>query len=110
MSDICLQCGRCCYHCSVSEDKLVRTDVPCKYLNTVSHLCEKYLDRFWLDVVCLTIQEATRQRVLPSDCPYVADVADYAGPEERATIAVEEDGDEEPVVDKPSGSCHDSDH
>lgn len=82
VEDICLQCGRCCYHCSVSEDKLVRTDVPCKYLNTVSHLCEKYLDRFWLDVVCLTIQEATRQRVLPSDCPYVADVADYEGPEE----------------------------
>ena len=83
MPDKCLKCGRCCYQGTVVQGRLVKSRVPCKYLNTVTYLCESYLDRFWLkDVRCLTIPEAIWERSLPGDCPYVAGRADYKPPEE----------------------------
>jgi len=80
--DKCRKCGRCCYFMTVIDGQLVRTNVPCPYLDAETHLCTIFKDRFWVNPRCLTLSQAIAQRVLPADCPYVADLDWYKPPME----------------------------
>lgn len=80
--DKCRKCGGCCYFMTVIGEELVRTTQPCPYLDLETRLCTVYQDRFWRNGHCLTVSEAIGRRVLPADCPYVADMEGYKPPME----------------------------
>jgi hypothetical protein len=79
-NDICLKCGRCCYEKLITDDDIVITSVPCKYLDEKTKLCTIYNERHTLHPNCLSVQAAIERRAFPADCPYVKNIKDYKAP------------------------------
>ncbi|WP_321391712.1 YkgJ family cysteine cluster protein [uncultured Desulfuromusa sp.] len=70
--DICERCGRCCYEKYEYRGKIFYSDTPCKYLDTKTHLCRIYHQRFKLNPECVCLSpELVKTGILPEDCPYV---------------------------------------
>lgn len=76
----CKKCGRCCYRKMIINNVIVFTNSYCKYYNPDTKLCKDYNNRFNLGVSCLCIDEAIKNKALPSDCPYVEEIENYIGP------------------------------
>jgi uncharacterized cysteine cluster protein YcgN (CxxCxxCC family) len=62
--------GLCCYHSAVFGNNKVRT-YPCPYLDLESCLCSIYEQRYELNPLCLTIQQAKVLGNLPEGCLYL---------------------------------------
>ena len=86
--EMCLRCGRCCYHKILLDGRVHYTSVPCQYLDTCTRLCQIYPRRFELNPQCLTLEEGIHLGVFPGDCPYVREILDY-----RAPLLVEDQKD-----------------
>jgi uncharacterized protein len=71
---ICLRCGQCCYEKNVRGLSVV-TDYkrPCAFLDTRTHLCTVYDERFTACPNCrkMTVRHALFVRWLPERCGYV---------------------------------------
>jgi hypothetical protein len=79
--NLCRRCGRCCFEKIQFEDEIFYTDVPCKFLDSETHLCTVYADRTRQKPGCVAITpEIARMGLLPADCPYVAHLEDYRAP------------------------------
>jgi uncharacterized cysteine cluster protein YcgN (CxxCxxCC family) len=76
----CLRCGRCCYAKLLVEDRVIYTDVPCRYLDTGTRLCTVYGRRHEVNPDCLDVEAGIRRGVFPADCPYVRDIPGYRPP------------------------------
>lgn len=74
---LCRKCGRCCYVWARCDGRITKTRLPCGFFDPVTKLCRVYEHRFELNPECLSVPEAIEQRVLPGDCPYVADLEGY---------------------------------
>lgn len=71
---ICNCCGKCCYSRSVINGRLViYYNSPCVNLDTKTHLCRVYEDRFKKCGNCgkVNLFTALYNTTLPEDCPYV---------------------------------------
>lgn len=77
----CRRCGRCCYEKIEDEDGIHYTDVACEKLDLTSRQCTVYATRETSRPGCRILTPAlVRRGLLPSDCPYVADVTNYQPP------------------------------
>ena len=72
--DICDRCSLCCYEKAVWDDVLV-VDLsrPCEFLDTETHLCTVYEDRFRKCGRCCRVHpfRAIFSPALPQSCAYV---------------------------------------
>ncbi|MCD7729178.1 MAG: hypothetical protein LUI60_04620 [Clostridia bacterium] len=72
---ICNCCGKCCYSRSVGRDGsvIIYYNRPCENLDTKTHLCSVYQDRFKKCNHCgkVNLFTALYNPTLPKDCPYV---------------------------------------
>lgn len=78
--DLCRRCGICCHEKIRVGDRVIITDIPCKYLDAETNLCRVYNDRAKRESRCLGADAAVKANAMPGDCPYVAGVADYLDP------------------------------
>ncbi len=73
--DLCDCCGRCCYIRHVDKDGNVIIDysAPCVNLDTETHLCRIYPERFEKCAYCgkVGLWTALFNKTLPKDCAYV---------------------------------------
>ncbi len=76
----CARCGRCCYAKLLVEEKVIYTNVPCRYLDTGTNLCTVYGRRREVNPDCLDVEAGTKRGVFPADCPYVRDIPGYRAP------------------------------
>ena len=76
----CRRCGRCCAVKLIVDDTVIYTDEYCRYLDPQTRTCTVYERRHEVNPECLPLEEAVRMRLLPADCPFVADVPDYVPP------------------------------
>lgn len=88
----CRKCGLCCYHTVRMGGELVATPMKCPHLDAETGLCGCYEQRHEVYPTCLPMVEAIRRRILPDDCPYVADIKGYKGPRDMR------DGDKGMIV------------
>ncbi len=72
--DLCNRCGQCCYVRHLGENGEVIVDYfePCEYLNTKTHLCRVYPERFQKCAYCgkVNLWVALFHKTLPEDCAY----------------------------------------
>lgn len=72
---LCNCCGKCCYTRTIGKGGKVTVhyDDPCEYLNTQTHLCRVYDDRFRKCGYCgkMHLSTALFNPTLPEDCGYV---------------------------------------
>ena len=61
--------GLCCYHSAVFGNSKVQT-YPCPYLDLKTKLCTIYDNRYELNPMCLTIEQARIMGNLPEGCLY----------------------------------------
>lgn len=93
---MCINCGLCCM--SYAPDKTIVPAVPCRFLRweeaddgTAESRCAVYNERHEIAKEwCRPLPVAIAAGVLPSACPYVADLAGYVGTE--APLTVDADG------------------
>lgn len=78
----CNRCGQCCYEKIEYEGDIYYTDEPCEFLDTDTKLCQVYATRHQQKSDCspLTPRQVGRG-LLPKDCPYVANIEGYRGPQ-----------------------------
>ncbi len=76
----CLRCGRCCYAKLLVEDRIIYTDIPCRYMDVETNLCRVYERRHEVNPDCLGVEAGTKRGVFPADCPYVKDIPGYRAP------------------------------
>ncbi|WP_305041780.1 hypothetical protein [Geoalkalibacter sp.] len=77
----CRRCGRCCFEKIDFEGRIFYTDRPCEKLDLATRLCTVYVQRQTARPGCTLLDERIiGLGVLPADCPYVADIADYEPP------------------------------
>jgi len=76
----CRRCGRCCHEKFALEGVIILSDIPCQYLDPVTHLCRIYADRLRLNPRCQSAEASFRVGGLPADCPYVAGNPNYVPP------------------------------
>ncbi|MCD8308612.1 MAG: hypothetical protein LUD19_02060 [Clostridia bacterium] len=73
--DLCTRCGKCCYRRSAGKDGevIIYYNHPCENLDTKTHLCRVYEDRFKKCNHCgkVNLFTALYNPTLPKDCPYV---------------------------------------
>lgn len=71
---LCNCCGKCCYSRSVYPDGrvIIHYSSPCEYLDTETHLCTIYEERFRIYDRCgkVNLFTALFEPSLPEDCPY----------------------------------------
>ncbi|MCC8023172.1 MAG: hypothetical protein LIO46_05255 [Clostridiales bacterium] len=71
---LCNQCGQCCYNRFRTETGEVVVDFssPCEFLDTETHLCKVFDERFRKCPNCGKVNLATAlfHPTLPSDCAY----------------------------------------
>ncbi len=78
----CRRCGRCCYEKLDYQGEIFYTNVPCEKLDPETRLCTVYPERHKARPGCAPITpQVARQGILPADCPYVAEIADYRAPQ-----------------------------
>jgi len=78
----CRRCGRCCYEKVEFEGTVYYTDQPCEYLDLATRLCTVYPRRHERRPDCAPLTpRLLRQGLLPADCPYVATIPGYCGPQ-----------------------------
>ncbi len=78
----CRRCGRCCYEKIEYEGRVYYTDQPCDRFDPATRLCTVYEDRLRLKAECVPLtREMLQHGILPSDCPYVADISGYNAPQ-----------------------------
>ena len=71
--NLCIDCpvrGLCCYHSKKFGNNNIITN-PCRYLDGDRKLCTIYEERFTINPICLTIEEAITKGQLPKECLYV---------------------------------------
>jgi len=70
---LCKQCGRCCREkLKIKGEICIFVNSPCQYL-TRDNKCSIYEDRFNIgkyDVVCLKLEQAIKDEILPEGCGY----------------------------------------
>lgn len=76
----CEKCGQCCYETRQGNGFFFKTGVPCEYLNTKTHLCTVYDNRFLVNPRCLTLVEAAMRHALPAECPFTENIPNYQPP------------------------------
>ena len=78
----CRRCGRCCFEKIEFEGTVYYTDVPCEHLDPETRLCRVYARRHAVRPDCAPLSpRLLRRGLLPGDCPYVAGIAGYVGPQ-----------------------------
>ncbi|MDO3376570.1 hypothetical protein [Geoalkalibacter halelectricus] len=78
----CRRCGRCCFEKIDYQGRIYYTDRPCEKLDLTTRLCTVYPQRQTQRPGCTRLTEdILRLGVLPGDCPYVEDIADYQAPQ-----------------------------
>ena len=77
---LCRRCGRCCYHKLVVDDLVIALSDPCIHLDTDTHLCKVYENRFQINPGCLSVARGIPRRAFPEDCPYASNLTHYRGP------------------------------
>ncbi|MBW2186066.1 MAG: hypothetical protein JRG71_06585 [Deltaproteobacteria bacterium] len=78
----CQRCGQCCYEKIEYRGKYYLTDIPCKYLNLKTKLCQIYPDRCQLKDGCVALTpEIIAMGVLPQQCAYVELIKSYTAPQ-----------------------------
>ena len=78
----CRRCGRCCYEKIEFEGEIYYTDEPCEFLDKDTRLCRIYATRHVRRPDCSPLTPRQLERgLLPSDCPYVAGIEGYRGPQ-----------------------------
>jgi len=50
---------------------------PCIFLNLHTNLCSIYEDRFKINPLCLSIEQAIEQGALPKECLYIINNKKY---------------------------------
>jgi uncharacterized cysteine cluster protein YcgN (CxxCxxCC family) len=89
----CRRCGRCCYEKIEFEGEVYYTDIPCEMLDPQTRLCRVYAARQTVRPGCVPLTpRLVRRGLLPPDCPYVADLADYRPPHLGDEEGVENSG------------------
>lgn len=81
----CRRCGRCCRYKIAplgAFGPVAFTPFHCPWLSRKTRLCSVYEERLERCATCLSLEQAAERRVLPADCPYVAELAGYRGPVE----------------------------
>ncbi len=72
---ICNCCGKCCYDRMPGRDGevIIFYNRPCEHLDTETHLCKVYDERFRKCFHCGKVRLFTAlfNPTLPKDCPYV---------------------------------------
>ncbi len=72
---ICNCCGKCCYSRAVGSDGevIIFYNHPCEHLDTKTHMCKIYDERFKKCNHCGKVRLFTAlfNPTLPKDCPYV---------------------------------------
>lgn len=72
---LCNRCGKCCYTRSIRPDGevIIHYNTPCKHLDTETHLCKVFDDRFHKCNHCgkVSLLTALFEPSLPKDCAYV---------------------------------------
>ncbi len=72
--DLCNRCGKCCYIRTLDKDGRVRIlySEPCMYLDTKTHMCTIFPDRFKICKFCgkVNLRVALFHPTLPEDCAY----------------------------------------
>lgn len=77
----CRRCGQCCYEKIEYRGKYYLTDIPCKYLNQKTNLCQIYPNRCQLQEGCVALTaEIVAMGVLPQQCAYVEAIKSYNAP------------------------------
>lgn len=77
----CRRCGRCCYEKIEHAGRVYYSNVPCNFLDPVTRLCTVYACRHARKPECMPLDAgALSYGILPADCPYVSDRADYNAP------------------------------
>lgn len=75
--ELCNKCGKCCYARSVFTGGLVAVhyNSPCENLDTETHLCKIYKDRFKKCDHCgkVNLFVVLFNKTLPNDCAYVVE-------------------------------------
>lgn len=69
----CRQCGTCCFEKYYDHrNRLIYTDIPCRYLDVTSRQCRIYDRRFEINPTCtkLTPELLPTLFWLPEDCGY----------------------------------------
>ncbi len=78
----CQRCGRCCYEKIEHEGRVYYTDKPCDQLDLKTMLCSVYDNRHTAKTQCMALtRDALKRGILPADCPYVSDIAEYNAPQ-----------------------------
>lgn len=70
---LCRQCGCCCFEKLLDEhDRIIYTDIPCRYLDVVTRRCKIFARRLEINPSCvkLTPQLLPTLNWLPADCGY----------------------------------------
>ena len=101
--DKCCRCGRCCYVAVPVCGEMWRTNTPCGHLDLETRQCKVYDLRFAVNPRCLTILQAIREKMLPTDCPYVAGRPGYRGPKEVWREIDEADEEAAKDITRPGG-------
>lgn len=81
-NDRCLRCGRCCREKVDIEGVIFYTDRVCTFWDARTKLCKVFARRRRMCPNCDDLKAAIRNRVLPSDCPFVRDKKGYDAPVE----------------------------
>lgn len=72
---LCNRCGKCCYERTVQKHGkvIIHYNRPCRHLDTDTHLCKIYKDRFRKCDRCgkVGLWTALFNPSLPDDCAYV---------------------------------------
>lgn len=69
----CRQCGSCCFEKYIDQrNKLIYTDIPCRYLDVATRRCRIYERRLTINPTCtkLTPELLPSLFWLPADCGY----------------------------------------
>jgi uncharacterized protein len=80
---LCRKCGRCCREKVEVEGIVFYVKGYCRYLDTETKMCTVYEKRKTVNPECASIDDGIRRGMLPGNCPYVADMADYIAPVEE---------------------------
>lgn len=84
---LCNRCGKCCYSRSRRPDGrvVIHYNRPCVYLDTETHLCTIYDDRFRVCKSCgkVNLFTALCHPTLPEDCAYARTFRRQKGQKEK---------------------------
>ncbi len=79
--EFCERCARCCYEKIDFEGRIYYMRIPCDQLDLSTGLCRIYDERDRIRNDCQRLTpEVVAAGILPADCPYAKQVANYQGP------------------------------